>query len=277
MTTIPATGWTKTTASSSRSEVMGAIMDMPRWLFGSSCVHDRAVQDHNLGGAPFLDMPNRHDKVNPSSTSDRRWKGHKMKSNHKYPYSTPEQYREWWAENADAPYGSCWCGCNRSAPIATRNEYRFGHVKGQPKRFIHGHNGRLQRRDNCSAWKGGRFIHKSGYVYVKAYTHPFRNAVDYMLEHRLVMEDHLNRYLWPWEIVHHKNGNKADNRIENLEVMDPRRHVSEHFRKRRESDPKNKTIRELRRIGLSFVKIGQLVGLSGGAVRCRLIAMEDDK
>ena len=58
--------------------------------------------------------------------------------------------------------------------------------------------------------------------------HPFRNKHKYVLEHRVVMENHLERLLSKDEVVHHINGDTKDNRIENLEVMDRIKHAREH-------------------------------------------------
>lgn len=68
-------------------------------------------------------------------------------------------------------------------------------------------------------WKGGRIARSGGYVYLRAKGHPYAAVWGYVAEHRLVMEQHLGRYLLPGEVVHHRNKRKDDNRIENLELF----------------------------------------------------------
>jgi HNH endonuclease len=49
-----------------------------------------------------------------------------------------------------------------------------------------------------------------------------------VMEHRYIMERHLGRSLHVDEIVHHKNGDKLDNRLSNLEIMPRDTHTSHH-------------------------------------------------
>lgn len=75
---------------------------------------------------------------------------------------------------------------------------------------------------------GGKTTDKHGYILVKApLDHPYKNKNGYIREHRLLMEKHLGRYLDPAEVIHHINGVKSDNRIENLQLYGSH---SEHFR-----------------------------------------------
>lgn len=67
------------------------------------------------------------------------------------------------------------------------------------------------------AWKGGRTLHSGGYWQLrKPEDHP-RNG-KYIFEHIVVMEQYLGRYLHSNENVHHKNGVRTDNRLQNLEL-----------------------------------------------------------
>ena len=70
---------------------------------------------------------------------------------------------------------------------------------------------------DAPGWKGG-FYYKDGYKYIVQSDHRNVRSNGYVIEHRLVMEEHLGRYLTPDETVHHKNGIRDDNRIENLEL-----------------------------------------------------------
>lgn len=70
-----------------------------------------------------------------------------------------------------------------------------------------------------NTYKGGRTKDKHGYILISKPNHPYKNATGYVREHRLVMEKHISRYLKPNEKVHHINGIKYDNRIENLTIV----------------------------------------------------------
>ena len=72
--------------------------------------------------------------------------------------------------------------------------------------------------DKNPAWKGGRLV-RNGYIWIYKPNHPSSSDNRYVFEHRYVMEKHLGRYLKSWEVVHHKNRIKDDNRIENLELL----------------------------------------------------------
>lgn len=69
-------------------------------------------------------------------------------------------------------------------------------------------------------WRGGKTRHKAGYIMVRLPGHPRAKTGGgyYVFEHILVMEDHLGRHLFPDESIHHINGVRDDNRIENLEL-----------------------------------------------------------
>ena len=75
---------------------------------------------------------------------------------------------------------------------------------------------RIRTAENNSNWRGGRLIKKNKYIIVYSPQHPFASKDKYVLEHRLVMEKHIGRFLIPSERVHHINFNVQDNRIENL-------------------------------------------------------------
>lgn len=76
------------------------------------------------------------------------------------------------------------------------------------------------QREKSSSWKGGSFISKDGYrmIYVPV-ENPKSKWESYKKEHIYIMEQKLNRKMNKDEVIHHINGNKLDNRLENLIVF----------------------------------------------------------
>ena len=77
--------------------------------------------------------------------------------------------------------------------------------------------------ENHPNWKGGRYQGTNGYIFLRVALGKYR------LEHRVVLEAHLGRPLSKAEHVHHRNGNKTDNRPENLELVSPEGHTKHHW------------------------------------------------
>lgn len=63
------------------------------------------------------------------------------------------------------------------------------------------------------SWKGGVFKNSKGYL-VKSI-----GKGQKILEHRFIMEQFLGRPLLSYETVHHKDGNRSNNNIENLQLL----------------------------------------------------------
>lgn len=108
----------------------------------------------------------------------------------------------------------CECGCGLPAPIAQKTITRLGHVKGEPIRFISGHNLKAFRREEAHAqWQGdtvsewgGRDRARRKYALAGSCQHPGceKPAVD----------------------RHHRDGNVRNNDASNIAFLCRRHHMA---------------------------------------------------
>lgn len=131
--------------------------------------------------------------------------------------------RAWMEVNQNAHL--CQCGCGQFIQIKIHH-----HSRGIP-RFVNGHSSKVRNPmrgrigPSNPHFKEGRYVNQEGYVCVLL---PGPGRSRYKLEHRLVMEQYIGRPLTPGEVVHHRNGDKQDNRIENLELTTNAAHSAFH-------------------------------------------------
>lgn len=88
-------------------------------------------------------------------------------------------------------------------------------------------------------WKSDEKISYYGYKLIRVLDHPFANCDGFIFEHRLVAEEYLltedttvvidgKKYLSPNYVVHHKDGDRLNNDVSNLEIMTLSEHQSLH-------------------------------------------------
>jgi transposase len=114
--------------------------------------------------------------------------------------------------------------------------------------------GRGSPNEKNHFWRGGVTCDACGYVLRKAHDHPFCDNRGYVREHRLVMESVLGRYLMPTEVVHHKDGDKANNAPKNLRVFQSN---AEHLRDELTGKRPNYTPEGLRRMRENALRLNR--------------------
>lgn len=166
----------------------------------------------------------------------------------------------------------CECGCGQPTKLASKTAKNRGWIKGQPLRFINGHNtitreysdiqiekiceycGSVYKiipcrndktkfcsrscttsnRNKVKARKYGETTVQHGYLRIKLPDHPFSDKGGYVFYHRHIVESYFGYYIDPKEYdVHHIDENKLNNTLTNLVVIRHSAHMRLHALKRK--------------------------------------------
>lgn len=148
-------------------------------------------------------------------------------------------------EAAELARGVCACGCGRVTqarwPNGAPAKHYPGHAtasgdvctvpscdrKAERRTYCNAHDIRIRKHGDPQEHKPitvrrGFYVQKDGYIVVPARGHANAHKNGSIFQHVLVMSESLGRPLFSDETVHHKNGIRGDNRIENLELWSGR-------------------------------------------------------
>lgn len=118
--------------------------------------------------------------------------------------------------------GKCWCGCGTDIPIRR-------HRKNLLQRYVSNHKNRGKYGKDAAHYKTGITEDKSrGYATIIRRHHPYRDSRDRVYLHRYLKELDLGYYITKEYDVDHINGDKRDNRPENLQVLLKADHTRRH-------------------------------------------------
>lgn len=116
------------------------------------------------------------------------------------------------------PSGLCKCGCGARTKLARQSHTKLGWVRGEPIDYVRGHRGPQRYELRAQPWLNA----SQGRWYVDG-RDGSRTAWA-----RIVLQDSLGRPLNRREHAHHVNGDKQDDRIENLQVLESAEHTRLH-------------------------------------------------
>jgi hypothetical protein len=98
--------------------------------------------------------------------------------------------------------------------LPTKSCFKKGHIPWNKDKKLPQFSGK-----NSCHWKGGKIKNDQGYILIYMLKHPFCECKGYVRRSRLVVEEHLGRYLKPKNVIHHINGIRDDDRLKNFIVF----------------------------------------------------------
>ena len=116
----------------------------------------------------------------------------------------------------------------KSESAIYKKAYRLGLKKGLEAEYQSRSDAR--KGDKAANWKGGVRHTRRGYRQLLIPGHPRSDAGGYVMEHIVVWEQNTGIRVPDNCVIHHLNGNKADNRMENLCLMERGAHTQLHHR-----------------------------------------------